>query len=447
MSREISTTHSQIIRDRKQLLEVFLQGGRPRDEFRVGVETEQFGLLRDSGRALPFEGTPGVRKVLEAYAKDGNWKEVLDQGVLIALEQDGSAITLEPGGQVELSTRQHGSLATLADEMRRHGEVLSKLGEEMDVVWFNAGIHPVTGISDALWVPKSRYRIMRKYYRSRKGKAHIMMALTASGQFNLDYLDEADAKVKLHVGAALGPVVGAMMANSAVEVGRRNGYCSRRLQVWRETDPDRCGVPSFFVDGSFSFKKYRDYALNVPMYFVVRDGNYIDHTNVTFDEFLSDPGEVGPALMSDWELHLTTLFPDVRLKNHLEFRTADAQPTPLTLALTAFWIGLIYDSDTLKKVHERVAHLSQKEIIEATEDVARRGMAASLGEESILAVCRDMVKLAADGLQRVGEAWEDPGGHFLDPLKEVVDVGRSPAEQLIERWDGTLPSLYSLACA
>lgn len=442
MSRELSNVSAKPIENLDDLLHVFHQGSRPRQDFMVGVETEKIGVEAKTNKAVKYEGPCGIQAVLEGLSREFGWQPVFDQGKIIALNKDSAAITLEPGGQLELSGRQNSCLKEIDDELSGHRHELVAVSEPLSVHWHDLGVQPVTRLEEMSWVPRSRYKIMRSYYESRSSQAALeMMSLTASTQVNLDYIDECDARKKIHLGAVLGPVVGAMLANACVEGGVLNGYCSRRLFIWRKTDPDRCGVPRFFVDGSFSFEKYRDYALDIPMYFLVRQGQYIKQTRQTFRRFLETSQKNDLATCGDWERHLTTLFPDVRLKNHLEVRTADANPPGLTLSIIAFWMGLMYDNDALDAAYHRILRFKQQEIIQAMDCAAISGLKSNYGCESILSVARDLVSISAVGLSRLDK---ESGHHeirFLEPLRELVERGVSPAEEVRKTWNGDITEL------
>ncbi len=441
MSREAPTKTARFIDRKGDLLEIFERGGRPASLFKIGLEAEKLGVYEETGQAVGFDGPKGVEEVLSRLRSQFGYEPTLDRGRLIGLTKGELAITLEPGGQLELSSAPHGTLDEVAAELKEHFCELRAVSGPLGVHWILLGLQPVTPLSHMPWVPKSRYAIMRPYYEKRPGLPLEMMAKTASIQINLDYLHEDDARKKVLVGSALGPVVGAMMANSAIEEGNLNGYCSRRLLIWRHTDPDRCGTPPFFVDGSFSFERYADYALDVPMYFVMRDGSYVDRTSYTFRQFLEGKVEGDRPTTADWEAHLTTLFPDVRLKDHLEFRTMDANRPSRMMAITAFWVGLLYDPDTLNEVFTYLKRFSHSELLSGMDDAAQKGLQATIGNMSILEVAREVTRMAVIGVSRLDRESGRNDLRYLLPLRELLERGKSPAEELRDSWNGTWPDL------
>lgn len=434
MSREVTAEKAQPILSKDDLLPIFVRGARAPGAFKIGLETEKVGFYRGT-QAVPFDGPDGIEAILIEYGQRFGWNPIRDRGRVIALEQGSRAITLEPGGQLELSGAAVRTVNELDAELAAHLRDLAAVSAPRGVQWGSVGIHPFLTLDTAVWMPKSRYAIMRKHYDSHGGgMGHQMMKLTASSQFNMDFTDEADARRKIKVGSLLGPVVAAMAANSYVERGVPNGFCARRLEIWKYTDADRCGTPPFFTDGTFSFEKYRDWAMRVPMYFTVRDGEYVDQHAITFERYLETAR--GQATQADWVLHLTTLFPDVRLKDHLEFRTADATPAPYTLALAAFWIGVMYDAPTLLAVEEALGAVSHEALRAAMDDVSRRGLAATFADRPILDVARKALALAEQGLARVDAANGSDQVHYLAPLRALLERGKSPAEIGREAWTG-----------
>ena len=439
MSREVTQEKPQPIVSMDDLLSIFERGARPRAQYKIGLETEKLGATAE-GKALPFEGPRGIETILKSYAQRYDWESVLDQGRVIALAKGSKAITLEPGGQLELSGEAVRTVDALDRELTRHFEELREVSEPLGIRWFSAGVHPWLNLDSAPWMPKSRYAIMRKLYESRPGMGTQMMKLTASSQFNMDYSNEADARAKIRVGSLLGPVVAAMAANAYVEGGKLNGFCSRRQEIWKFTEPDRSGIQPFFIDGTFTFERYRDWAVRLPMYFTVREGNYIERPGLTFEQYMNSFR--GEATQADWTLHLTTLFPDVRLKDHLEFRTADATPKPLTLALAAFWIGAVYDPCALDAIDQLLGFPSTEGHRAATDEVAKRGLAASYDGKPMLDLARGVVRIAQEGLSRIDAEQGSNQVGYLDPLLRLLHEGRSLAEQGIAAWSDTYePSL------
>lgn len=434
MSREASTSDEGRISSVSGLLDIFLNGARPYSQHRIGLETEKLGVHGDSHAAISYSGENGVEVVLKALGQKSGWNEIKDEGHVIALEKDGAAITLEPGGQLELSGGIHASVLEVDAELKEHLKLLCSVSKPLGIKWLGVGIHPFSGLSDIEWVPKSRYKIMRKYYEDREPLAHHMMKMTAATQVNLDYSDENDARMKIYVGCVAGTFISAMLANSSIERGAASGYCSKRIKIWQHTDRDRCGIPEFFMDGSFSFEKYRDFALNIPMYFIYRDGKYIDKTQQTFQTYFEKEGDIPSG---DWVSHLTTLFPDVRLKNHLEYRTMDATPAKYALAATAFWVGLFASPQNTEAAYELSKSFSREQCLALQNEIAVQGMAVTFNKMPISHFCRQFLELASLGL---AQRSQNEAG-YLDPLKRIVESGRSLGEEIAERWPNSFLDL------
>ncbi|HMQ11476.1 MAG TPA: glutamate-cysteine ligase family protein [Oligoflexia bacterium] len=436
MSREVKVSQSGPIENVDNLLEIFINGAREPKNFLVGLETEKIGVYKDTLQAIPYLGDKGIEIILKTIADQDHWKKIYDQEHLIALEKDGQAITLEPGGQFELSGSAHQSVADVAHELGQHLKLLCRISTPLDIAWLGIGIQPVSTIDQISWVPKSRYKIMKAYFERVSPGGLEMMKLTASSQVNLDYSSEEDAAKKIRVGSVFGVLASALTANSAIEQGQKNGFCSRRLKVWQKTDKQRCGIPKFFVDGSFSFEQYRDYAQDIPMYFLYRNGAYQDATHQTFAQALKS-GQV--LTQSDWESHLTTLFPDVRLKNHLEFRTADASSKKLSIAITAFWMALLYNKSLLEEAHSFSKKVSLETLYTSIDDVALKGMQASLGKIKILDWANEYINHCMLAMDKV--LYNEGMSDYLFPLREIADKGKSPAEQLLADWPTCLKTL------
>ncbi len=438
MSREAVSSKTRPITSREDLFDVFENGGRPRTQFSIGLESELLGVDSQTGESLPFDGPRGVEKTLRDLHETFGAECVMNGDRVIGLIHDETAVTLEPGGQLELSSRQHQSVEGVKNELYQHLAELKFVSKRLGTSWLALGVQPVTPRSKIAWVPKFRYRIMRNYYEKRADSTFDMMLKTASVQTNFDFVDEADARKKMRLGGLLGPVLGALCANSAIEEGKLNGFVSRRMAIWQDTDLDRTGVPSFFVDGTFSFEKYVDYALDVPMYFILRNGEYLDRTGTTFREYMKTAPDRDPATMSDWINHLTTLFPDVRLKGHLEFRTSDAVAPKLVLAVAAFWKALTFDADATDEALERTKAFGMKEILAANRSVSYEGLQAQMGKQSILEIARSILGVAKVGLSRLDHRDGTFDIQYLTPFLEIAEIGQSPGETARKNWHGDI---------
>ncbi|MCB0327583.1 MAG: hypothetical protein KDD52_08195 [Bdellovibrionales bacterium] len=420
MSRELEN-NSKLVESKDSLLDVFRKGSRPKEEFKVGVEFERFALTPHQGVPLPYQGDPSIFSILQAMQSLWSWQPVTDQGRLIALTQGGNAITLEPGGQVELSSRAFEDTQSMAFELRSICGDMENIAHDLGFVWGDFGFVPTISLEQAQWIPKSRYHIMKSKYEGRDRSFLEMMALTASIQINFDYSSEEDAGKKVFVSSMLSPVIAALCSNSSIENMTKSNYLHRRHAIWMHGDPDRTGIPAFFVDGSFSFEQYRDYALQVPMYFIVRDGKYIDQRHLTFGQYLDQNAEVQ---MGDWDLHLTTLFPDLRLKNHLEARTADQNPLPIALALAVFWFVLSKNNLLLDALAERFSPYSYQDLQLANQQLITKGLEAMLGSESLLEHARYITQKCMEHLDAHDQ-------ELFRPLFELAQEGRSPGQKIL----------------
>lgn len=413
-------------------------GEKPRERWRVGTEHEKIGLYADDFRRVPFEGERGIEALLERIAQLDGWARTEEAGNLIALEKNGASITLEPGGQLELSGAPLATIHETCAEFSAHLDLVRRVSEPAGIVWLSLGMDPLHGLAEAPRMPKARYAIMRDYLPSRGELALQMMHLTATVQANYDYADEADMVAKLRTALGVTPVVSAVFANSSLFEGKPSGFVSRRLHIWHHTDPDRSGIPPFVFEEGFGYRRWVEWALDVPMFFVVRNGRYRPARGTTFRQFLADGFEGERATIGDFDRHLTTLFPDVRLKRIIEVRGADAVPSGLTCALPALWKGILYDAGACAAAFALVADWSQEEREAAMEAVARRGLAARLAGRPAIELARELVEIAAEGLRRIGVAndLEPDERCFLEPWREQVALGKSPGEILLERWEG-----------
>jgi glutamate--cysteine ligase len=429
VSREVSNPNLQVIESLDDLLGIFVDGGRDPFHFQIGMEFERFLVDQNTLRALPFEGPKGIGQLLETIAsRNSAWEKTFDQGKLISLRRGDTAITLEPGGQFEISCRTYRNQQCLYHDLKALDCEIKEIAGEMGAKFHETGIHPTETVETAPWMPKSRYKWMREYYTKRNSRTALeMMVLTSSIQVNYDYMDEEDAKKKILIGSFMSPVLAAVFANSAIEQGKPNGYATRRIPIWGTMDPDRCGTPDFFVDGTFSFEKYRGYALDVPMYFALRNGNYVDAHNQTFRQFLNNKGgEIGPVTMGDWDFHLTTLFPEVRLKNHLEFRIIDSNSVDVVVGIAAFWKGLFHNSQSMDYWYDFFKQFTKKDLDNSLTDVSKNGLKAKLGQYLVLDLAKKLFHNSKTNLEKDIETQSEV--QYLSPMEKILDSGLSPAE-------------------
>ena len=419
-------------------------GCKPRDAFRIGTEHEKFGFRRATRSPLTYEEAGGIRFILKALGKSLGWEPILDREHIIGLYDtaNGGAISIEPGGQLELSGAPLCDLHQSCREASQHLESVREICVPQGIGFLGIGMAPGWTYTDMPHMPKSRYDIMRRHMPKVGRLGLDMMHRTATIQVNLDFSDEADMRRKMRVGLALQPVATALFANSPFTEGRLNGYKSRRAQIWRDTDGARTGGIEFaFADG-FGFEDYARWALDVPMYFIVRNGQYIDMTHVTFRQYMEgrarDTVPQATPTLGDWNNHLSALFPEVRLKSFIEMRGADAGPWLDICALPAFWVGLLYDDGILDEAWQMVRHWTARQREELRRDVPRLGFDAPIDGRTMLDLAKDAVALSSRGLKRrarLTDQGEDERIH-LTPILSSLERAHTPADRLIERFHG-----------
>jgi glutamate--cysteine ligase len=421
-----------------ELVALLRAGEKPRDAWRVGTEHEKIGLRADGLRPVPFDGEGGIEMLLERLADATAATRVREAGRTIALQQGAASLTLEPGGQLELSGEPLRTIHETCREFHEHLALSKRVSEPLGIVWLGLGLHPFHGVEEVPRMPKARYDVMRAYLPTRGELALEMMHLTATVQVNLDFSDERDMARKMRVAQALTPVISSIFANSSLARGKASGFVSRRMHVWRHTDPDRTGQLPFVFEPGFGYRDYVEWALDVPVFFILRGDRLLPLGRKTFRRFLAEGHEGERARLADFDLHLTTLFPDVRLKRFIELRGADAVPPGLTCSLPALWKGILYDATALADAEALVAGWTPEQVEAGYRDVARRGLAAELAGAPVSARARDAVELAAAGLRRIGDRNEsdEDERRFLEPVREQLALGRSPGQVVLDRWEG-----------
>lgn len=438
MSQYVPETHPPVPIERKDQLAYYFESAcKPRDAWRIGAEYEKPVVRRADGRAAPFSGAQGIERVLQGLAERFRWEPVEEEGRLIALRRDGASITLEPGGQFELSGQVFRTVHESAAELRQHVAEILAVADGLDLAFLELGMQPISRLEEIEWVPKKRYGIMAPYMQRVGTLGHRMMKQTATVQVNLDYASEADAMAKLRVGMGTAPLVLAMFANSPICDGDLNRHVSYRGHVWSDTDRDRTGLLRFPFEPGAGFENYVEYALDVPMYFIIREG-WVDMTAYTFRRFLDEGYRGERATLSDWQHHLTTLFPEVRLKGYIELRSADSQGPDLALALPALAKGVFYDDDALSAAWDLVKGWSWETRLELQRDVPRGGLAVRAGRVALAELARELLDIAAYGLRRA-RCLDDAGQDetvYLERLTDLVRRGRCPADRVRELWLG-----------
>ncbi len=436
------------IEDRRQLVEYLESACKPRDEWRIGTEHEKFAFTWDDLKPLPYEGPRSIRTLLETLSERFGWQPVYEDGKPLALLKEGCSITLEPGGQFELSGAPLESLHQTCDEVHTHLHQVKEVCEPLGIGMLGVGFAPTWSRAEVQEMPKARSDIMRRYMPKVGSLGLDMMHRTCTVQVNLDFADERDMVRKFRSSLALQPVATALFANSPFTEGKPNGYLSYRSHIWTDTDPDRCGILPFVFEEGMGFERYVEHVLDVPMYFVYRDGRYIDVAGQSFRDFLDGrlPGLPGEKpLMSDWADHLTTLFPEVRLKKYLEMRGADGGPWRRLCALPAFWTGLLYDEAALSACEDLIAGWTPDDHAYLRAEVPRRALATPFRGRPLLELAREVVALAEQGLRRrakAGKTSPDETEYLAVLLQEACETGETPAEGLLQAYTGNLEALF-----
>ncbi|TDK20332.1 glutamate--cysteine ligase [Luteimonas aestuarii] len=438
------------ITDRAQLVAVLASGEKPREAWRIGTEHEKFGFRLDDLRPPTFDGDRGIEALLKGLVRFG-WDPVDEGGRTIALLKDGASVTLEPAGQLELSGAMLENIHQTCREVGAHLYEVKAVADELRLGFLGMGFQPKWRRDQMPWMPKGRYRIMREYMPKVGSLGLDMMTRTCTVQVNLDYASEADMVKKFRVSLALQPVATALFADSPFTEGKPNGYLSYRSHIWTDTDPDRTGMLDFVFEDGFGYERYVDYLLDVPMYFSYRDGVYHDASGQSFRDFLQGRLPVLPGALPtlrDWNDHMTTAFPEVRMKKYLEMRGADGGPWNRLCALPAFWTGLLYDDAALDAAWDLVKGFSMAERNAMRDAVPRMALGAPAPGGTLRELAREALKVSVAGLRRrarLNSKGMDETG-FLDALVEIVESGQTPAERKLElfhgEWNGDIDRVF-----
>ena len=419
---------------RDDLFRPFHEAFKPRDRWRIGAEAEKFGVIAATGAAVPYEGERGITGILDALRQRG-WTAIseVDGGPIVALSRDGASVTLEPGGQLELSGAPLEDVHAIATETNSHLAELHAVSDPLGISWLGVGFHPFARQEDLSWVPKLRYAIMREYLPKRGHRAIDMMRRTATVQANFDYESEEDAMRKMRVALRLSVIVTAMFANSPFYEGRPTGERSERAKVWLAVDPDRQGLLPALWKANSSFNDYVEWALDVPMFLIKRNGKVVANTGQTFRTFWKDGFQGEKADVHDWELHLNTLFPEVRLKHTIEVRGNDSQSVPLAAAIPALFTGILYDATALGEAENLVANVTFDEMQALRSEVAKHGLLARLRGKAVADMAQKVFGMAKEGLARRGRRTPDGRDEtvHLAALEPLVLQARCPADLLL----------------
>jgi glutamate--cysteine ligase len=442
------------IETRDELVAWFAAGEKPPEQFRVGTEHEKFAFTLSGHAPVPYEGTHGIRALLEGMQLLLGWEPIMEGPNIIGLYDvtGGGAITLEPGGQFELSGAPVATVHRTCSELMAHLAQVREIAAPLGIGFLGLGMTPVWKRSDVPVMPKGRYRIMTNYMPKVGQLGLDMMYRTCTVQANLDFSSEADMVKKLRVSLALQPVATALFANSPFTEGKPNGFLSFRSEIWRDTDADRSGMLPWAFEPGMGYERWTEYALDVPMYFVKRGHRYIDVAGRSFRDFMAGkldelPGE--RASVADWANHLSTIFPEVRLKRYLEVRGADAVSWRRLPSLTAFWVGLLYDNDCLDAAWDIVKDWTAEERQKLRDDVPRLGFRAIIRNRDLLSVTREALALSRAGLARRQrqDAYGADETRYLKPLDEFAERGETPAEELLRKfygpWGGVVDPVFT----
>ena len=424
---------------KNDLINWFTEGCKPKKLFRIGTEHEKFVYRMDNLQPVSYDESSGIKNILKSLVSYG-WEEVNEEGNLIALKKDKQSITLEPGGQLELSGAPLENIHQTCGEVYEHLRQVKLVGKDLNVGFLGVGARLEGKLSPDLWMPKPRYKIMREYMPKVGNHGLEMMADTCTVQVNLDYSSEEDMIRKLKTSFILQPIVTALFASSPIEKMKISKFISRRAAIWFDVDNDRCGTPKFIFENNLGFEAWVDYALKVPMYFVKRNGNYINCAGDSFEKFMDGelkqlPNE-RPTLL-DWEDHLSTIFTEIRLKRFIEFRGADTGPWRSLCALPALWVGLLYDSEALNEAESFANSWTLEMYNKAYSEVPIKGMDLVINNNSIKDYAKELITIAKKGLKnrKIYDSSGNDETGYLNQLEEIVYSGKNQATEMLSIWN------------
>jgi glutamate--cysteine ligase len=441
-----------VVEHRDELVAYLESGCKPKADWRIGTEHEKFGFHTEDCSPLPYGGPRGIRALLIGLQEHCDWKTEFEGENIIGLHCPVSgSITLEPGGQFELSGAPLDNIHDTCCEVIRHLDDVRKVAAPLDIKFLGMGFSPKWKLDEIPVMPKGRYKIMREYMQKVGNHGLDMMFRSSTVQVNLDFSSEADMVKKLRTSLALQPVATAMFASSPFTDGKPNGFLSYRSEIWRDTDPARTGMLPFAFEDGFGFERYVDYALDTPMYFVYRNGTYLDASGQSFRDFLAGklpalPGE--KPTLEDWEAHLTTLFPEVRVKRYMEMRGADSGRWGKLCALPAMWTGILYDQASLDAAYELTKDWSAEERQTLRDEVPKTALNTKFRDGTLLDIAKQVMSISRAGLKARGRRNDanDDERIFLGPIEEIVAEGRTRAERLLDQyqndWNGDINQLF-----
>lgn len=434
-----SNVAEQVIRNKQEIIDFHAKGNKPETAWRIGTEHEKFGFRLDDLRPPTYDGDRGIEAMLRGLMRFG-WQPYEEHGKLIALTRDGASVTLEPAGQLELSGAMVENVHQTCCEVANHLFEVKSVADELRLGFLGMGFQPKWQRDEMPWMPKGRYKIMRDYMPKVGTLGLDMMTRTCTVQVNLDYASEADMIKKFRVSLALQPIATALFADSPFTEGKPNGYLSYRSHIWTDTDKNRTGMLDFVFDEGFGFERYVDYLLDVPMYFTYRDKEYIDCAGLSFRDFLKGELPNLPGVlptMKDWADHMTTAFPEVRLKQYLEMRGADGGPWNRLCALPAFWVGLLYDQTALDAAWDLVKDFTMEERNHLRDSVPKMGFKVPFRNNSLRELALEALKISGMGLQRRNRLNSTGASEavFIEPLIEFAMANQTPAERKLELYN------------
>lgn len=439
------------VESKQQLIDYIADGEKPKSEWTIGTEHEKFVYCVDSGRPVPYHGERSINAILEALKSEFDWEPIMEGENIIGLKKDGQSVTLEPGGQLELSGAMVKSLHQTCAESTSHLRQAQAVSEKLGINYIGMGFNANTKREDVPIMPKGRYNIMRDYMPKKGNLGLDMMLRTCTIQVNLDYSSEADMVKKFRVSLALQPLATAIFAASPFTEGKPNGFQSYRSHIWTDTDPDRCGILPFVFEDGMGYEAYVDHVLNVPMYFVNRGDTYHDVSGKSFKDFMNgklEGFEGQLPTIKDWEDHMSTLFPEVRLKKFLEMRGADGGTWSRICALPALWVGLLYDQQALDQAYEMIKDWTPEEHQTLRDNVPRDALNVPFRNGTVQDLSKQMLDISAGGLERRAElnnAGEDERV-FLKSLYDTVDSGKTTAQRMLDcyhgAWNGDISKIF-----
>lgn len=420
------------------LVNYFEQGRKTPSFLRIGIEHEKFIFHAQTLKRISYASKNGLQALFQDLISLG-WEGIFEKFTLIGLKKEGIFLTLEPGGQLEFSSAPHLSIFTLKSEHQRYLSTLLPLSHQRDFLLLGLGFDPISNFEEVPWVPKERYEFMRTYMPQKGSLGLDMMTRTASFQVNLDYVSEQDMCQKLQIGLALQPLITSLFASSILKERQILPFQSYRSYIWQHTDPDRTGNLEFAFDSNMGFERYIDYLLDIPLYFIYREGRYIPTAPQTFRDFMKGKLKIFPGkfpTITDWELHISTIFPDVRLKSYLEMRGADSGPIDFGYALAAFWTGLFYDIQSLADIKEITDSFHPEDRLFLNQETPKTGIHTLFREKSLTHVLRDCLEISQAGLKRrkfLGPMGQDESC-FLNPLFQILERNESFSDSLQKKW-------------